>query len=180
MKQIDKSCSLEESCIRPVQVANFFLRKAEEEEKEITQLKLLKLVYIAYGWTAALLDKKLFDEPILAWKHGPVVASVYHEFKHFGSKPISEMGVSLDLDSSELTTPLIPQEEKNIIIVLDIVWGVYKKFSAWSLRNKTHEENTPWSETYQLDCSDLAIDHNLIKEHFITKIKSYLSTDVKK
>lgn len=50
-------------------------------------LKLIKLVYLAYGWSIAL-DYRLFDEPIVAWKHGPVIRSLYHEFKHFGAAPI--------------------------------------------------------------------------------------------
>ena len=35
--------------------------------------------------------KKLFDDPICAWKHGPVVPDVYHEYKNFGSN-----GINLD------------------------------------------------------------------------------------
>lgn len=38
------------SVISPSHVANFILEKAKDEEMDITQLKLLKLVYLSYGW----------------------------------------------------------------------------------------------------------------------------------
>ena len=56
-------------------VANFMLDKADQEGRPVTQMKLLKLVYIAYGWYLSLVNKKLFSEEIYAWKHGPVIRS---------------------------------------------------------------------------------------------------------
>ena len=157
-----------------VQVANFFLKQAREERTPITPLKLLKLVYIGYGWVAAVLDRKLFDEPIEAWQHGPVVESIYHEFKHFGSGEITEMGVSFDLESSEVTEPHIPESEKDILDLLGLVWGIYKRFSAWDLRDKTHEAGTPWSDVFRAGRSNIEISHEAIKEHFLVKITEYL------
>ena len=157
-----------------VQVANFFLEQARKEKTPITPLKLLKLVYIGYGWTAAVLDRKLFDEPIEAWQHGPVVESIYHEFKHFGRGEITEMGVSFDLESFDITEPRIPKTEKDVLDLLGLVWGIYKRFSAWDLRNKTHEPDTPWSKVFQVGRSNIEIDHASIKEHFSLKITEYL------
>ncbi|WP_413154860.1 hypothetical protein [Bartonella sp. cb54] len=36
------------------QVANFFLDKGREENIPITQMKLIKIVYFAYGWVLAI------------------------------------------------------------------------------------------------------------------------------
>lgn len=44
----------------PQHVANFFLDRAEEEGFPLTQLKLMKLVYIAYGWHLAITGEALF------------------------------------------------------------------------------------------------------------------------
>ena len=62
-------------------IANYFLWRAWEEGVEVTPLKLIKLVYIAYGWNLVLnKDRpKLFEERIEAWKYGPVIPSVYHD-----------------------------------------------------------------------------------------------------
>ena len=152
-------------------VANFFLDMAEEEKKTLTQLKLMKLVYIGFGWVSAVLDEEMFDEPILAWKHGPVVKSIYDEFKHFSYNPITSNAVEFDLENQKLSVPRIPSDDEDIRVVLGKVWDVYKNFTAGALRNKTHEPNTPWSESYG---KSEAIDKTLIKTHFIKKISSYL------
>ena len=36
-------------------IANYMLDRAEQAEKSVTPMKLLKLVYIAYGWSLAVL-----------------------------------------------------------------------------------------------------------------------------
>lgn len=38
--------------------------------------------------TLAITDVPLFNDDIYAWKHGPVVESVYHNYKSFGSNGI--------------------------------------------------------------------------------------------
>lgn len=158
--------------MEPVCIANFFLKKATEENIPISQLKLLKLVYFGYGWVAALLDRQLFDERIEAWRHGPVVSSLYHEFKHFENKPITDLGVNYDLESGQTTIPYIPEYEEDIRLVLTFVWDIYKRYSAWALRWKTHENNTPW---YLADKKgDMFIEYEQIKEHFHGKITEYL------
>ena len=45
-------------------LANFFLDEAEKEGIGVSPMKLLKLVYIGYGWMIAALGKAPFDEPI--------------------------------------------------------------------------------------------------------------------
>ena len=155
-------------------IANFFIQKSLEEGPPISQLKLLKLVYIAYGWAAAVLNRKLFAEDIEAWKHGPVVPSLYHEFKHCGKKPIADFAIKVDLDHLDtVTTPEIPQEDEDLVWLLSKVWAIYSRFSAWDLVRKTHEDNTPWKETYRKG-QLIPIDYDLIRNHFERKIKEYL------
>lgn len=158
----------------PGHIANFMLERADREGRALTQLKLLKLVYIAYGWVLATLDKKLFDEPIYAWQHGPVIRSLYDEFKHYGRDPIDCRSVSFDLETFDMTEPRIDDNDTRTLTVLDKVWDVYKGHSAWALRNKTHEPDTPWSRTYQEGVRDTEISDDLIKPHFEAKIRQIL------
>ena len=155
-------------------VANYMLDRAEDEGVPISQMKLQKLVYIAYGWVLALLDRKLFEEPVLAWKHGPVIRSLYDEFKHFGSDPIGMKSAEFDLDAQQLTEPRLSGEDDDVQVVLEKVWEIYKRYSASDLRNKTHEADTPWSRTYAGSSQDAVIPDNLIREHFAAKIRTYL------
>ncbi|QLH42366.1 MAG: DUF4065 domain-containing protein [Coxiellaceae bacterium] len=56
-------------------------------------MKLAKLIYVAHGWSLALNDVPLIDEAVQAWKFGPVIESVYHEFKHFGNDVINSLAI---------------------------------------------------------------------------------------
>ena len=151
------------------------LDHAFAEGREISPMKLIKLVYIAYGWGLAALDKKFFSEPIYAWRHGPVIESLYHEFKSFRASPITTYSVTLDLDTVELIEPRIDKNEKEENFILQTVWDVYKRYSATALRNKTHEPGTPWDEVYKAgEQSSIEIPDSLIKEHFSSKIREYL------
>lgn len=154
----------------PQHIANYFIDRATAEGCALGPLKLIKLVYIAYGWVLALTSQKLFLEPIQAWKHGPVVPSIYHEFKHYRSNPIAEPAGVFDMETGSYEIPKIPKSDATINLILEKVWAAYSRYSGWALRNKTHEAGTPWSETYD-GTMDKVIPDELIVPHFHTKIR---------
>lgn len=160
----------------PQHIANYFLKVAKDENKSIRMLKLQKLVYIAYGWMIALTDRKLFEEDIQAWKHGPVIPSLYHEFKHFGSNPIETFATSFDVEDGGivLCEPSIPDTDNDAQIVLEKVWQVYRDHSGWSLRNLTHEDGTPWALVYNCDERSISVSDESIKVHYKERIQAYL------
>lgn len=158
----------------PQAIANYFLDRADAEGVQITPLKLVKMVYIAYGWFLALTNERPFNEPIEAWQHGPVVPSIYHEFKKFGRQPISQRATDFDLDTLEGFVPRIDDSDKVANLILDKVWAAYRNFSAWALRNKTHEVGTPWSKVYRPDKHGVPLRDNDIREHYRERIKRYL------
>lgn len=158
----------------PQQIANYFLERAEIERVPMTQLKLIKLVYIAYGWYLALTNKKLFSEEIQAWKHGPVVRSIYDEFKDYGKRPIDRRSYDLDLDTFEMHAPQIDAADKDTALVLDRVWGSYKRLDAWTLREKTHEFDSPWHRVYKEGVMNITLNDSDIREHYTQRIRQYL------
>ena len=118
-------------------VADYFLTRVKEEEGDlISNLKLQKLLYYAQGFHLALFDDPLFPEPIEAWNHGPVVPEIYHRYKEFGSNALPQPE---DFDSARYSG--------EVTGFLDEVYNVYGQFSAWKLRQMTHEE-PPWKEAY--------------------------------
>lgn len=158
----------------PQHVANFFLAKGEDESRPITPLKLLKLVYIAHGWNLALVNERLFDDEIEAWQHGPVIPSLYHEFKHYGKRPIEERASIFDLDSFETETPEIPRSDAQTLKILDYVWDAYKGFTGWTLRNKTHASGTPWDKVYEDGKMGIVIPDEIVKTHYADRIGKYI------
>ena len=158
----------------PGHVANYILDKAHNENNPVSLLKLLKLVYISYGWVWALVDRRLFVEPFYAWQHGPVLKSLYHEFKGHGQEPIDGLSEEFNFDDSTSNNPKIPLEEEEVSNVLNMVWDVYKGFSGWDLREKTHENGTPWYKVYRDGEKDIEINDEAIKKHFVEKIGQYV------
>ena len=74
---------------RATHIANFILDSADRDGvQDVSILKLLKLVYIFFGWSAVLRpdSEYLFSDPIEAWKYGPVVPSLYYELREDGAK----------------------------------------------------------------------------------------------
>ena len=76
--------------ITPQRVANTFLDMAQKEGIGITNLKIQKLVYIAYGVYAGVIGEPLFKDSIEAWQHGPVIRDLYFEAKVFKNNYFSD------------------------------------------------------------------------------------------
>lgn len=150
---IKKTANIPTLDYRAAHIANFILEKAEKDGVAIDTLKLLKLVYIFFGWSSAFLDRYIFEDSIQAWKYGPVIPPLYHEFKHFGKDPIEE-GFRASIfdpfdEDNPLEKPIIgDNKDKELFQTLDIIWNVYKDAPANHLVAMTHERGTPWWETY--------------------------------
>lgn len=138
-------------------IARWFLDRnaidrAENVDVEgISNLKLQKLLYYAYGCYLALYGEALFEDKLVAWKHGPVVESIYHMYKDNGSSsiPVEPLENALDVTNNEK-------------VVLEWVYNEFGQYTAWALRNMTHEEE-PWKETEQNE----VIPDELIKKYFL-------------
>ena len=68
--------------------ANFFIKKALENNVELSPMKLIKFAYIAQGSALAAYKKCLFRETIEAWKYGSVVPDLYHNLKKYGDNTV--------------------------------------------------------------------------------------------
>lgn len=160
-------------------VANYFLDLGDRDSVPISPLKLQKLAYCAHGWHLALRDKPLFQDRIEAWKYGPVVPSLYNEFRRCGSNPIQVRAVELRPDpvGLQLYKPSIsrqlahdPKELKQVQSLLDRVWEVYHPLTATQLSNLTHLPGSPWHQICRQFNgkipASVAIPDDLIKNHF--------------
>ena len=139
----------------PQAVANEFLERSGRDSQLLTPMQLLKLVYITHGWHLAVTKVPLFEEPVQAWKYGPVVPSLFHEFKVYGGKPILRMAhyagqwpseVNPEEPELVVSSPFLPSDGSDALQVLDWVWKVYGGKAAWELSEMTHKDGTPWSK----------------------------------
>lgn len=155
-------------------IANFFLEKARQEHLGLTPMKLAKLIYVAHGWSLALNDVPLIDEAVQAWKFGPVIESVYHEFKHFGNDVINSLAIDFLVDPNTgevLTMPFqVQPDDKHTIALLERVWNVYKKYTGIQLSNWSHLPGSPWYRAWYeqrgFEKPGQVIDDAVIKDYF--------------
>jgi len=121
------------------EVANYFVELAsEQDENDLTNLKLQKLLYIAQVVHLAKKKSPLFKEPIEAWDLGPVVRSVYENFKSCGSFPITAFDKHVEESN-------LPGDVKKFI---SMIWEEYGKYSASHLVDITHEPSSPWDKVF--------------------------------
>lgn len=125
-------------------LCNNILLRGMAEEIEITPMKLQKLMYFVCRDYVHVTGDMPIGEQFEVWKYGPVIPSVYGEFRSFGSRPITEfakdaMGRSKKV--SESKNPILAQ-------VLDVAWAKYKRFTAVHLSAMTHKEGSGWYRAY--------------------------------
>lgn len=138
------------------EVAKYLLHLDDQSDGDgISNLKLQKLAYYAQGFHLALFDEPLFSDRIEAWQHGPVVPTLYQTYSRHGRERI-EAPAGFDPD---ILTP----DQRGLI---DEVFEVFGQFSAWKLRNMTHDE-PPWID-HKDDRSE--IPHDELKRYFVTQL----------
>lgn len=136
-------------------VAKFFLSKVDEDAGDgISNLKLQKLVYYAQAFHLAMYDEPLFAEQIEAWEHGPVVPELYRQYKEHGSGNIPDPD---DFDPAEY--------DARSTDLLNEVYDVFGQYSAWKLRNMTHQER-PWVEAFEDGARSRIIPEATMREFY--------------
>lgn len=137
-------------------VANYILQYFFVYKKEITPLKLQKLLYIAYGWNLVLNKEnpRLFDEPIVAWKYGPVVPSIYYYFrdKTDDKNRIEDNMYVASFDEEngniDYNVAIIPDSDIETRRIINAVLDRYGEQTGEDLVNKLHEKGSPWDKVY--------------------------------
>jgi uncharacterized phage-associated protein len=146
----------------PFSIANFFIRKSFDTGVEVTPMKLIKLVYLAHGWHLGLNKLPLLSEPVMAWRYGPVIDSLYHYFKHFGTQQITSFAYGSDKSPFQLNNP------EQITPLLERIWEVYHGYNGIQLSALTHENGSPWAQVWQ-DSFNRSNTNKLIPNQLIQK-----------
>jgi uncharacterized phage-associated protein len=151
----------------PSTIANYFLERARAEGQPLTPMQVIKLVYIAHGWHWGYFNSALINEPVEAWKFGPVIPSLYQDLKCYGSGFVQ----------SSLRTPLGEEEalvhSNDTLALLDHVWRRYNRFNGLQLSTLTHEPNTPWARSYSPNLwGSEVIPEQYIADHYRHKIQT--------
>ena len=156
-------------------IANYFIQKGIDTSNKVTMLKLLKLVYIAHGYSLAVLNRSLLNpnyDIVEAWQYGPVIPSLYHTLKSNGAQGINKT-ISIPKFTNvecEFIESKIEDEDDELKDVLDFVWDRYSPLSSSELIELLHAEGTPWSIVYKPH-QNVVIPDKLTKDFYKLMIK---------
>ena len=138
-----------------IAVANAFIEKANARSiKDLTPMKLQKLVFYAHAWSLVMDNCPLVNDKVYAWPYGPVIESIYHEFKGYGSTNINRPGTEFVLDDdpkaivkAKYVAPQVPSDDVKTNSLVDVILDAYGNESAISLSNLTHRPGSAWAST---------------------------------
>jgi uncharacterized phage-associated protein len=157
-------------------VANYFLDCADRAGKKLDPMQLQKLAYFSHGWHLAACNTPLIDEMVEAWRYGPVIPSLYHEFKSFGKNPVTRRASHLKIVNEEkldyvLIEPSIDRADPTCRL-LDLIWNSYGKLTGIQLSNLTHVPGSPWHVIWQQaeGRKNVDIPDELIREYFARQL----------
>ncbi|MDF3413789.1 SocA family protein [Sulfitobacter sp. M57] len=145
-------------------IADEILKSAKMQGRSLTPMQLMKLVYIAHGWSLAVLNRDIFSDRTEAWKYGPIIPSLYQATKQFGRSPIG-------LDLIDENTPSGVDGEVGSF--LEDVVAKYGHLSGIQLSNLTHLPGTPWHQVYEPNVSNKEISDHLIRQHYVAKLNEF-------
>jgi len=140
----------------------------------ITNKKLQKLLYYIEAWALVYVNS-MIKEDFQAWVHGPVIPSVYREYKQFGYQQISihyDCGESSIDRCNSLKKSINLQEDQWSLITS--VLNQYGSMSSFQLERLSHSEK-PWIDARgiaePLESCSTVIDKKSMKTYFSSLIK---------
>lgn len=135
-----------------LRVENYFARDSDLNIDPLTQMKVIKLLYIAYGRFLVATKNKLFSSQIIHFQYGPLITEVHDKFK-------GQRVLDIDKPDEEAMEDynLISQDNE-ITDLLSKVDEDYIDYNAARLSSQTHRPGSPWS---------LTPDREIIKDQLI-------------
>ena len=125
-------------------VCNSFLVRSFTESIPVSPMKLQKLIYFTYRDYLKGTGNKAFNDSIQTWKYGPVVQSVYDEFKSFGKNTITQFA-----KDAQGKVYVINDNSSDLNTCINNVWNRYKCYSGIDLSKMTHKDGTAWSKAFE-------------------------------
>lgn len=154
-------------------VANAFVRRAQEGRLHgLTPMKLQKLMYFAQAWHLRVLRQPLLDDTFTRWTYGPVIPAIYHEFKAYGSQPVTQMASTLAMDTGgyRVHVPIIPDDDAQSWSLIDAIVDYYGSSTAASLVELSHSEGSAWAARQPPDDGSAITEAEILADRTIPEM----------
>lgn len=125
-------------------LANLFLDWAAECAQPITPLKLQKLLYFCHADYLVSYNVPLLEDEFEAWSYGPVLPMVYHEFKDFGTRPITGRATDFDPINCSSYIPTVDPTNEHLLMIRQL-FLIYVPVRAEYLSHISHHPDGPWA-----------------------------------
>jgi len=125
----------------PIYMSNNFLSLAYQQKERITSMKMQKMLYFLYRDYLQGSGIAIFSERFSVWKYGPVLETVYHTYKRFGSGGIIGYGGNPAYSIREEDDPLLEK-------LLKKVWSQSLPYSGIGLSRLTHHSEGAWYKAW--------------------------------
>ena len=126
-------------------LCNNILHRAFKDSTPVTPMKLQKLMYFIYKDYLKKTGNSILSEQFQAWKYGPVLQSVYNEFKTFGSSPITKYAK----DSNGEVFIVDESSVEFLEEIINKIWNDNKCYTGIELSRRTHQPGTAWDKAVQ-------------------------------
>ncbi len=128
-------------------LSNNILVRARRENIKVTPMKLQKLLYYVCVKYVKETGDLPVSEPFEVWQYGPVVPSVYSEFKPYGASPIKQLA------KNAKGRAMIVDEDANPTLTdcINYVWSRFKNYTGIELGRRTHLKGSGWYAAFQRD-----------------------------
>jgi len=122
---------------------------------DVTNLKLQKLLYLAYMVYLGVDHERLIDGHFEAWNLGPVEPDIYHLLKAYGDKKIQDV----------FGTDGFPKDSNEYSVIKSII-DQLGDASASRLVQITHQEGGAWAANFNPKIRGIRIpDSDILKEY---------------
>mgnify|MGYP004510866479 CR=1 FL=1 len=151
-------------------VARFIVNYSIQIVRPVSNLKLQKLLYFIQVAFISNYGISCFKEPIVHWRHGPVVESVYQKYKTYGAENITEFEsvyfqIRFDIQTMSFMTDQCFYDENifkpSHLLLMKAVVESYKDKSPWDMVELTHKE-AAWRNTNRNE--EITVD--MIKRYY--------------
>ncbi|CAM4346026.1 Uncharacterized phage-associated protein [Pedobacter westerhofensis] len=155
-----------------ITIANELIKLSLSEEIPVTPMKLQKMLYLANGIAYKRKGQKLIDERFEAWDYGPVIESVYHEFKEYRGDTIPQpKNVPVFVGGKTLVNSSAINVNDEDLSIIREAWDNAKNLDGLTLSKWSHNQNSPWDKAFHAQPKSVYISDDDIKSYFENFIK---------
>ena len=139
-------------------VARYITNYSIEIGRPVSNLKWQKLLYFIQVAFIKQYEITCYEEPIVHWRHGPVVESVYQKYKAYGAENITDKELEYFSFHFNVDTRSFVMEPKNYKedifehchqMLINSIVEEYKDVSPWDMAELTHPEK-PWKKRAEM------------------------------